>query len=504
MAQLTYRGNLSAKTFPFISERFGQSIIVKQYDQNFDRNLQSSEDVDKDIGIPQFYYAHNIMPMAEGLQSVGYTKLLDGGLIDFASIKLLRDDAGNSAYLGITNSGKFYVSSGGVWVYKVTHTGLVTFAFVSGITYIYVQGIGCLKYDFGTTAFVVVTLTGITIIGAGAAIGICPSIGYLICWSSNTVAWSSTIDPTDFTPSLVTGAGGGAVQGVKGAINFCVPHLLGFIVYTTSNAVAALYSGNSRYPFNFREIVSSGGLSSLKLIAADANTGNHYAYTTDGMQLISTSQSQTIFPEITDFISGKLFEDFDTTTNTIVRTVLYSTMKKRLNVISSRYLVMSYGVYSLTHALIYDLVTKRYGKLKITHVDTFEFQIPSVSITEIPRQSIGFLQVDGTIFVLDFDVTSESSSGVLILGKFQFVRSRLLTLDTLMLENIEPGATFELLVATSLDGKNTTNSSPVLLYSSGQLRSYGVDKVGKNHSLICKGSFHLTSFELVFHIHGKY
>ena len=53
-------------------------------------------------------------------------------------------------------------------------------------------------------------------------VGITQSTGYMIAWTKNTVAWSSTIDPTDFVPDSLTGAGGGGVEEVKGAINYCI------------------------------------------------------------------------------------------------------------------------------------------------------------------------------------------------------------------------------------------------------------------------------------------
>lgn len=76
MAQITYRANLSAKSFPFLSENFGRSVMVGQYDNNFVRQVVSPEDQDKDIGIPQLYYCHNVMPASSGFQSVGYTGIL--------------------------------------------------------------------------------------------------------------------------------------------------------------------------------------------------------------------------------------------------------------------------------------------------------------------------------------------------------------------------------------------------------------------------------------------
>jgi hypothetical protein len=503
MTQQVYRGNLNAKSFPFISDNFGRTVIVGGQDQNFNRQLYSSADGDRDIGIPQFYYAHNVMPSTEGLQSVGYIDLTTATKADINQIFLLQDSVGNKAYLAISSIGEFYVLDYyGALILKGTFVGTVTHAFISGVTYVYVDGVGCMYYDFSTAAFVTVVLTGTLIVGTDRVRGICAAAGYMVVWTYNAVAWSSLIDPTDFTPSLATGAGGGNVEGAKGNITFCVTNLLGFIAYTNANAVAAIYSGNSRYPFNFREIVGSGGIDSLNLIALDSNTGNHYVYSTSGLQIVSSSQAQLVYPEITDFISGQLFEDFNSATNQYIYHVLGSTLKKRLNIISDRYMVLSYGIERFTHALVYDMTMKRYGKLKITHANTFEYQLPNIALTETPRQSIGFILDNGSIKILSFNVNAPADA-VLILGKYQYVRSRLLVLDEIELENIPNSSTFSILLESAVDGKNFTNSTPSLIYSDGKLRRYGSDKVAKNHSIICKGQFNLNTIELKFHIHGK-
>lgn len=507
MSQITYRANLSAKAFPFIAENFGRSIIVPQYDNAFNRQVQSDQDSDKDIGIPQIYYCHNVMPHPQGFQSIGYTQVINPFAGGFKAISVLRDEGDNKIYMGIANNGDFLVYDGSTWVLKMNVSqavnGLVTQAFVSGTTYIYVQDYGCFYYDFGLGTFTSVTLTGLNITGVDGTVGITSSAGYMIAWNKTAVAWSSTLDPTDFVPSLVTGAGGGSVEGAKGSITLCVPHLLGFIVYTSANAVAALYSGNSRFPYNFREIVASGGVASLDLIAYDSNSGNHYAYTTSGFQLISTSQSQTVFPDLTDFIAGKLFEDFDTTTNTFTTVALSQTMKKKLSVVSDRYMVISYGTLSFTHAIVYDLVEKRYGKLKIPHVTSFEYQLTSAAITETPRQSLAFLQDSGAVQVVDFSVSSPTSDGVMILGKYQFVRARLLEIQEIALENIRVGANYSLTLFSTLDGKNYTQSTPYLDLNAGLFRRYKTKKVGLNHSMLHKGAFEICSFVLSFNIHGK-
>lgn len=506
MAQITYRANLSAKSFPFVSENFGRSIIVAGPDQNFSRQLVAAEDTDKDIGIPQAYYLHNVMPHPQGWQAVGYTDILPAvpGVSDFTSNFLIRDGSDNKVYLGIKANGDFYVSdgTGAPWVYKTTMAAgkLITVAYVAGITYIYIANTGCYKYDFGTAAFVAVTLTALT---AANITGITYSAGYMIAWTPSTVAWSSTLDPTDFTPSLVTGAGGGAVESARGAINYCVPHNLGFIVGTADNCIAALYQNNIRYPFQFREIVNSGGLTSLDLVSWDANSGNLYAYTTSGMQLVSTSQTQTVFPEITDFISGRYFEDFDDGSLTFTRTVLNTAMQKRLAVLADRYIVISYGILELTHALIYDIPLKRYGKVKLNHVQAFTYHLASPGILETPRQSLGFMKKDGSVQTIDFSIGSPNLNGTIILGKYQYVRPRLLQLDQMFIESIRPTQNLAVHVMTSLDGKNPVFVAPDLTYSSGLTREYSCREVGTNVSVLFQGGFVLDSLVLRFNIHGK-
>lgn len=506
MSQITYRANLSAKSFPFISENFGRSIIVPQYDQNYSRQVVSQEDVDQDVGIPQLYYGHNIMPHAQGVQSIGYTSILPevSGVTNFTTIFLLRDGSDNKIFLGITTTGDFYVSdgTGAPWVFKQSTVAdkLITVAYVSGVTYIYVENTGCYKYNFSTGAFVSVTLSGLT---AANITGITYSAGYLVAWTKSTVAWSSTIDPTDFVQSLTTGAGGGAVESARGAINYCVPHNLGFIVGTADNCIAALYQQNTRYPFQFREIVGSGGMTSLELVATDANSSNLYAYTTSGLQSISTTQTQTIYPEITDFISGRYFEDFDDTTKSFSTVVLNAPMQKKISVVADRYLVVSYGISELTHAIVYDFILKRFGKVKLTHVECFTYHLAASGIKEIPRQSLAFLTKAGAVSVVDFSIASPTLNGTAILGKYQFVRPRLLQLDTISVESSRQSQSFNLTVMTALDGKNTVNSTPYLSYSSGLVREYSCREIGKNISLLFQGGFILDSLILQFNIDGK-
>ena len=109
MAQMTYRANLSAKAFPFIADNWGRTVIVPQADNTFNRELSSSEDPDRDVGIPQAFYMHNVMPAAQGFQSVGYTQVADSihPATSFIAIWVIRDASDAKAFLGITAGGSF-------------------------------------------------------------------------------------------------------------------------------------------------------------------------------------------------------------------------------------------------------------------------------------------------------------------------------------------------------------------------------------------------------------
>lgn len=591
MAQLKYRANLSAKVFPFLSENWGQTIIVPQYDNTAARGLTSPEDSDQEAGIPQVYYCHNVMPNAQGFQSVGYDTLIGAQtpLIDIRQIFVLRDGAGNRIYFAVSTGGYYSTNAGGNWS-PATLIGntevaipVVTVAYVAGKSYIYLAGQGCYVYNFTTQQLDSVTLTGLDIIKTQ---GIVASSGYLVAWMAPTngksftittvanapggavnsidglvlnqvisapgifppgttiiglkpadvplpgdppsittdqdalvtgtnqpvtslsqssgIAWSSTIDPTDFIPSLVSGAGGGQVEQAKGNIVTCVASPTGFVVFTTQNAVSAVYTNNSRYPFNFREVLGSSGIDNIDQVAYAANSNLVYAYTSSGVQAIGTQQAQTILPDVTDFLSGQVFEDFDETSSQFTRTILTAELKKRITVISDRYLVFSYGITTYTHALVFDMAQKRFGKLKKTHATLLEYENIANTPIEISKNSIALVTNRGEFNVVNFTPRPNGNSyGVLLLGKYQYVRPRFLQLDEITVENVSNTSTFVCKILSSFDGKNQIVSTPAVLEVAGKLIQYGSRAMGLNHSLLLIGNFNLNTVVLTFNTCSK-
>ena len=473
MSQIVYRGNLSAKAFPFLTDFQGRTVIVPGPDNTFNRSLVSTEDLDRDVGVPILYYCHNVLPAPYGFNSVGYETIipaLSPASSSFTSVKLLRSNMlvsganGPRFYFSPQISGNHYtyVLGGTSWT-KITTSipyvasTVITYATLQGISYIFFSGIGCYKWDSALNTLIAVTLTALT---PANILGITTYQGYLIAYDDSTVYWSSVldIDPTlnavDFTPSLISGAGSLSPEGARGPITIVLPATFGIAIYTSSNIVSGVYSGNSRYPFNFKEVVSSGGCPTGDWVTYDANTGNQYAYTTSGFQTVTATATQTIFPELTDFLAGSSFEDFNDVTLQFLEQTLTFPMKKKITSIADRYMVISYGINSLTHAIVYDMTQKRYGKLKVSHVDCFEYEYLDPLLADAPRRSMGFLQPDGSVLLMNPSVQFPSSRGVVLLGKFQYVRSRLMSMEEVVYQTTHTTQASVAYILTSLSGGN--------------------------------------------------
>jgi hypothetical protein len=270
--------------------------------------------------------------------------------------------------------------------------------------------------------------------------------------------------------------------------------------------VSANYSQNARYPFNFKEIESSGGLA--KISHASLGTNNElYIYSTSGVQKLNTAKAVNSFPEVTDFLAGGSFESFDSVTCLFTQVNFTTPMLKRVAVVADRYLVFSYGLASgsiLTHALVYDSALERWGKLKVDHIAPFEYQLLSSTLSDTPKKSIAFLKANGQIVYADFDIRfRQANDSVLILGKFQHHRAVEIALDEVDLENVRAFSIFNLTALASMDGKTTTPVNLIELVRGAKIRSFGADFWAENFSLVLSGTFDLNSFILYYHTDGE-
>lgn len=596
MAQVTIRANLSNVQIPLITEEFGRSVIVRQQDLNYNPTVASKADTDKDVGIPQVYYAHNVMPTHYGYKTVNYSTQIAGiGIDTFSQVFSLLSATGEKAFLATNTDGTLYVCHVGTsyswsqisgynkaiitegtntgdgyvvsaYVYEgsaadiyvatfssatafsvtkngsadgsgtagteyvsantqvkftvnsgsaafvsgdsftltlsaATFTGAVTHVSLSGNTYLCSEGNGLFQYDYSTNKLIWRLAVGLEPTGL---LGITSSNGYLLAYSADTVAWSSVIDPLDFVPSLSTGAGSGSVEDAKGPIRRCVGMTSGFLVFTARNCVAAVFGQNIRYPFTFREVPNAGGISDLTLVTDEADSPAVYAFTTHGLQQISTTKSTLVMAEVSDFLTGKRFEDFDSSTLSFNTVSLTTPLKKRIEFVAGRYVIVSYGISSFTHAVIYDTALQRFGKLKYPHTSVFQYGFLDADDADTAKKQIALVDQTGLVKTVEFAAGVQAQDSVLLLGKFQFVRQRMLQLDSVELETVDDVGPFELYAFQTLDGKDFSGFSIGTQNNdlTSRARKYYFRKVAVNHSLLLKGTFRLDSLLLSFNVHG--
>lgn len=509
MTQINYRANLTAAEYPFLSDFQGRTVIVPGPDQNFSRQTSSPRNKDKDVGIPQAYYMENMIPTDAGFSSVGYIQVANppaDGNLGFTNKPFeIRDPSENICLFTNCTDGSNYVllAPNTAWLKTTTvvpGVGGVTTAHVNGQTYIYFGSVGCYKYNFATNILDVVILTSLTVANI---LGITASNGFMLAYTKTDLLISSSVDPTDFTPSLVTGAGGGPVQDTKAPITCVVPHVIGVMVYTKRNIVAGYYSGNASYPFTWKNLVGSGGVASDDLIAFDSNTTAQLAYTTDGLQMVNSDNATILIPALTDFLAGSEYESFDLNTNTFSTVELAANMLKSVAQVASRYLLVSYGVNAFTDIIYYDLALARFGKLKLPHVACFEYNLIESDVVETPRRSVGILKADGTINLVVMSYNTTGSNGILVLGKYQYDRNQYLQLNDISLENVKNTSNFNCTVLSSINGKDTTVANTTLLEAANKSRKYGCRTTGINHSIVLSGAFQINSMELNFVNAGK-
>lgn len=538
MAIQTSRLNITAATFPLISTNFGRSGITRMRDDTnyVITNQYSGAQADRDIGIPMCIYMHNVIPTTQGLKSVAFKEVIrpQSNEDEFDKIILLRSQdelknffvpaAGKNFILAATNP-----ESWTSYKFPTLYNGNVTHAYINGKTYICYERYGVFEYDALLNSFQAVNFNGIVTNGIG---GITSANNYLVMWDSDTVYWSSAIDQLDFTPSLSTTAGSGKVQSARGAIVCCLPIHDGFVVYTTANAVVGTFTGNIRFPWSFREIPGSAGISTSEHVTYDANYDTHFAWTTSGMQEISKQKAIVIWPEVSDFLTERYFEDYTGADNNNINTdvaeafssrtqlwqkevwnlktfqqrLLKNDMRVKLNFLGSRYVVVSYGPEKfLTHMLIYDIALQRWGKLRIKHSDVFQWVKPNYKYNSIePRKNFGILKPDGSIVIADFDEASEAKDSVILYGRLMGLRGRSMQLNAIEFENVQQSKKFNCKVLTSFDGKNYERlEQPLETIASDDLRRFQLRATGINHCILMEGTFNLNTLQIEFTLRGK-
>jgi len=561
MPQIAYRANLSASTFPMTVAEGGRTVIVPGPDNNFDRRVDPQGE-QTDAGIPQALYLENVMPTANGYQSIGFIKPTAPmtvpagvgnciGKVVELKVKLIALPGpyiiGPVEYIidvpmYIWTSGAITGGINGAGVIGIVGAGFTSYlntfsvAVVRGVCYLYCSN-GEI-YTVAATSSNNVTLTNVTasvtplgFFTTEDIISICSSNNYLLCHNTLTTYWSSTTTPLDFVSSLVSGAGSIDPNSSDDAVTYMKEAYNGFYLYALNNIIYAQYTGNARYPWKFTPVKNSTGVLFYpwNIFGAVDTIGHYVIESNNSIRLVQQDNSLPISADISDFLNKTTVQSlFNSSTNTFTETEVLtevSTIYVHLN----RYLFISINGTNkegtidekYTHLIVYDIQLKRVGKIKLDH--SFIFTITkavnffSAVVTE---ESIGFVNKQtNEIRVLNFDVynsrplsvnaTYEEMQGVLVLGKFQHVRSRFLSLEEIEFEgpqnkSIVTNPNFSCVVLPSLDGRNfSAPVSPYLAYNSGGLIRYNSHIVGQNVSVAAKGAFSLNTLQLKYTIAGN-
>jgi hypothetical protein len=533
------RFNVKASRFPMLSQFFGASVAVRS---NGDADYVVTDAytgtaANDEIGIAQPIYMHNVVPVSHGYQSVDYSTFLDNFCNEqdgFDQVIQVEDYNGMNHLISPAGGQNFVSGNGETWQATLLPgdtrlSGDVSYAHVRQQTYLCYKNQGVFKYDPISKTLQPAILTGLN---AEQINGITSAVGILIAWTTDSIYYSSFENPEDFTPSVRTGAGVASLVPLRGQIVAALPHTSGFIVYSTKNAVYAQSTSDLAYPFSYTEVAGSAGLVSARHVASDSTFSTHYAWTKAGMQSIQADQAKLIFPEVTDFLTCGYIEDYINSFDGEARTgteigspmhqvthqltnspcpnnlvkILHSIpLEIRVSVVAARYLCISYGVRELSHALVYDLALARFGKLRIPHRDIFNFERPEAFGEDTAKKSFGFLQKDGSIKVLNFDLSRPATDSVMLFGRISLERSVMTLLDSVTLGGLfDPSGTVAMNVLLSIDGMTLLEDIYCYpIHSTESVKKYGLRLTAMNHVLKFIGTFSLASIEVEMYSGGS-
>lgn len=546
MAQIPYRANLNTKAFPFDSGNFGRTVIVPGNDQYADET---------NPGIPQVYFVQNAVPTEFGYKSVnlvsgtsgpapgagnnihffGTTEIFGprlpspnpfypnqevGSVIVYAvnrynitpRLELWYKNPQTDAWTTVTtNTNYLDTVRRGITSAQVNARSFVGNVATFNNNIIFAPLNTFLKevtWSYAPTALTFTDVYPTGVVNGTVVEGIFASRGRLLFWTIDTVYWSSLTNPTDFTASLITGAGNTKIQEARGEIIACVPTLYGFLVYCANNIIAAEYTGNLASPWSFREIYNSSGVRSWEHVTKDGAVDTQFAYTESGITRIAENVAQMALSELIDLLKRKRFQVYNPTTKRFSAHAFGANqVDTAVASVSKRYVAISIpSVYwnkatvedgtnksdKYSYCFLYDSLLKKWGMVKVDHTATFTWP---------QDNSVAFLQHTGNVLrMVARDITGplENQDSYLILGKYQLSRTRKVRLQEIQIENRED-SDFQTActVLSTLDGKNiAADATPANVTPSpatNSLRIFNCNIVGENHSIVISNEFDVNT-----------
>lgn len=530
MAAKPIRLLTNTATFPLIYAFAGRSVMSGEDLTGRMPYTSYGDKANADYGVPQLIFCENVLPMARGLYTVGYTAqapaISPATMICDQAIALR--DAAENQYTFVPARGANYVFNPNTltWASASPFTfagNFVTRAYVNGRTFVCYEKNRVIEYNVGTGLFTTLTLT----LPSGVLItdirGVANASNYLLLFTDITIYWCSPLNLLDFA-TIDQGAGQQTPIDIKGQITAVLPCAGGFIIYTTKNAVGATFTNNGNAPFVYKEINNCGGVASWERVTPEADDTGHYIWGTNGLQKSSLSGATNFAPEATDFLVGGEYEAWDATLKQVTLQASGTAFSVKVAFCAGRYLIVSYssGTSTYTRALVYDTTLQRWGKLAITHVDVFMYTYPVGTIAynydTLPgywddfaddtydswgiirlniapaKQGVAFLGADGSIQVMTSDFAETAVPGVAIFGHIQQQHSRLVTLLAVDLEGLRSTVTPTVTALMSVNGYARDSAVTMgRVAVQGDFASYQAKESGKNCDIAIEGTFALTT-----------
>ncbi len=365
--------NVADLDFPFLSTDLARAAVQTEIPATLGGPASTPA---KNIS-PQIASVKNVLPVDDGYSSVDRRSLIVSSLVedppdsDFQHVYSVVGKNGVNFLIGLLEDRVALCITGtDAWTYAeiedlLTPVGL-TFAHVDGELYLHFAYTSTKLFDADNLALVDSELVGLE---PTQIIGITSASNYLIAYDFDTIYWDSQTTRADFTP-ISGGAGSAKLSQLTGKIIAVFPLANGFIVYSQNNMVGAQYTGNPNFPWVFREINNSSGITTQYNVACRTNLDSHLAWTKSGLQQVNFQQAILGHPKLTEFLNKRTLETFDFTTG-FVREQSEAIFAVKLELIGHRYLACSFGPEDepeFTQAWIYDLQLKRWGKLEVPHV----------------------------------------------------------------------------------------------------------------------------------------
>lgn len=266
------------------------------------------------------YEGYNILPTSYGYRSYfGTEATLTLAALSSKCDKILtlQSKTYQNMLVALCANGIWTAKAGEtVWTYAIslpddyTSTGTYrqyTYTVIENELYIYRQGYA--KVIKINSSLVVSEFIPSFLNMAGQS-GIFRGNGRLCFWDAeDSVAWSSAVDLTDFTPSIENMVGNTKFLGVLGRIVMVLPHGDGFVIYCTRSIVGVTYSTTGTEVWKASPVNSAGGIAHPGAVCQGQNDEEHFAYTSFGFiqvghynALSSKFDAKIIMPEVFDFL----------------------------------------------------------------------------------------------------------------------------------------------------------------------------------------------------------